>query len=144
MVHISKNCSKLQILIGIMSTFSENYIQIDKVWPQLQPKTWSEAILKKYKSCTILSINSLQKCILEAVIDCLEIQSWLKGEIVPNWMSSLSIAASKMHFSNTGSMFLSNFQRKPLTKQKPPSTLWSRLHHLFVLFHALKSFLKHF
>ena len=84
LVHISKNCSKLQILIGIMSTFSENYIQIDKVWPQLQPKTWSEAILKKYKSCTILSINSLQKCILEAVIDCLEIQSWLKGENVPN------------------------------------------------------------
>ena len=98
MVHISKNCSKLQILIGIMSTFSENYIQIDKVWPQLQPKTWSEAILKKYKSCTILSIDSLQKCILEAVIDCLEIQSWLKGEIVPNWMSCLSITASKMHF----------------------------------------------
>jgi len=98
LVHISKNCSKLQILIGIMSTFSENYIQIDKVWPQLQPKTWSEAILKKYKSCTILSIDSLQKCILEAVIDCLEIQSWLKGEIVPNWMSSLSITASKMHF----------------------------------------------
>ena len=98
LVHISKNCSKLQILIGIMSTFSENYIQIDKVWPQLQPKTWSEAILKKYKSCTILSIDSLQKCILEAVIDCLEIQSWLKGEIVPNWMSSLSMTASKMHF----------------------------------------------
>ena len=98
LVHISKNCSKLQILIGIMSTFSENYIQIDKVWPQLQPKTWSEAILKKYKSCTILSIDSLQKYILEAVIDCLEIQSWLKGEIVPIWMSSLSMAASKMHF----------------------------------------------
>ena len=48
---------------------------------------WSEAILKKYKSCTILSIDSLQKCILKAVIDCLEIQSGLKGEIVPNWMS---------------------------------------------------------
>ena len=98
MVHISKNWRKLQILIGIMSTFSKNFIQINKVWPQLQPKTWSEAILKKYKSCTILSIDSLQKLILEAVIDCLEIQSWLKGEIVPNWMSSLSMAASKMHF----------------------------------------------
>ena len=32
------------------------------------------------------------------VIDCLEIQSWLKGKIVPNWMSRLSMAASKMHF----------------------------------------------
>ena len=98
LVQISKNCSKLQILICIMSTFSENYIQSNKVWPQLQPKTWSEAILKKYKSCTILSIDSLQKCILEVVIDCLKIQSWLKGEIVPNGMSSLSMAASKMYF----------------------------------------------
>ena len=98
MVHISKNWRKLQILIGIMSTFSENFIQINKVWPQLQPETWSEAILKKYKSCTILSIERLQKCILEAAIDCLEIQSWLKGEIVTNWMSSLSMTASKMHF----------------------------------------------
>ena len=95
---MNKNCIKKQILIGIIPTFSEKFIQIDQVWPQLQPKTWSEAILKKYKSCTILSIDSLQKCILEAVIDCLEIQSWLKGEIVPNWMSSLSMAASKMHF----------------------------------------------
>ena len=68
------------------------------MWPQLQPKTWSEAILRIYKSAHHFIIDSLQKCILEAVIDCLEIQSWLKGEIVPNWMSSLSITASKMHF----------------------------------------------
>ena len=81
-----------------MSTFSENFIQIIQVWPQLQPKTWSEAILRIYKSLHHFIIDSLQKCILEAVINCLEIQSWLKGEIVPNWMSSLSKAASKMHF----------------------------------------------
>ena len=98
MVHVSKNCSKLQILIGIMATFSENFIQINQLWPQLQPKTWSEAILRMYKSLLHFIIESLQKCILEAFIDCLEIQSWLKGEIVPNWMSSLSKAASKMHF----------------------------------------------
>ncbi len=63
-----------------MPTFSENFIQIIKVWPQLQPKTWYEAILKKYKSCTILSIDSLQKCILEAAIDRLYIQL---GTILP-------------------------------------------------------------
>ena len=81
-----------------MPTFSENFIQINQLWPQLQPKTWSEAILRICKSLHHFIIDSLQKCILEAVINCLEIQSWLKGEIVPNWMSSLSITASKMHF----------------------------------------------
>ena len=98
LAHVNKNCRKLQILIGIIPTFSENFIQNKQVWPQLQPKTWFEAILKMYKSAHHFIIDSLQKCILEAVIDCLEIQSWLKGEIVPNWMSSLSMAASKMHF----------------------------------------------
>ena len=98
MVHVSKNCSKLQILIGIMATFSENFIQINQLWPQLQPKTWSEAILRMYKSLLHFIIDSLQQCTLEAVIYCLEIQSWLKGKIVPNWMSRLSMAASKMHF----------------------------------------------
>ena len=95
---MNKNCSKLQILIGIMSTFSENFIQINQLWPQLQPKTWSEAILRMYKSLHHFIIDSLQKCILKAVIDCLEIQSWLKGEIVPNGTSSLSMVASKMYF----------------------------------------------
>ena len=98
LVHVNKNCRKLQILIGIIPIFSENFIQNKQVWPQLQPKTWSEAILRIYKSAHHFIIDSLQKCILEAVIDCLEIQSWLKGEIVPNGMSSLSMAASKMHF----------------------------------------------
>ena len=98
LVHVSKNCRKLQILIGIIPKFSENFIKINQMWPQLQPKTWSEAIFKLYKSTHHFIIDSLQKCILEAVIDCLEIQSWLKGENVPNWMSSLSMVASKMHF----------------------------------------------
>ena len=68
------------------------------MWPQLQSKTWSEAILRIYTSLDHFIIDSLQKCILEATIDCQEIQCWLKGEIVPKWMSSLSMAASKMHF----------------------------------------------
>ena len=74
MVHVSKNCSKLQILIGIMSTFSENFIQIIQVWPQLQPKTWSEAILRIYKSLCHFIFDSLQKYIVEAAIDRLDIQ----------------------------------------------------------------------
>ena len=73
MAHVSKNCSKLQILIGIMSTFSENFILINQVLPQLQRKTWSEAILRIYSSLDYFIIDSLQKCILEAAIDCLEI-----------------------------------------------------------------------
>ena len=97
-VHKNKNCRKWQILIGIIQTFSENFIQINQVWPQLQPKTWSEAILKMYKSVHHFIIDSLQKWILKAVIDCLEIHSGLKGKIVTNWMSSLSMAASKMYF----------------------------------------------
>ena len=97
LAHVNKNCRKLQILIGIITTFSEKIFQNKQVWPQLQPKTWSEAILRIYKSVHHFIIDSLQKCILEAVIDCLEIQSWLKGEIVPKWMSSLSKAAFKMH-----------------------------------------------
>ena len=95
---MNKNCIIYQILLGIIPTFSENFIQIDKVWPRLQPKTRSEAILKIYTSLDHFIIDILQKCILEAAIDCQEIQCWLKGEIVPKWMSSLSIAASKIHF----------------------------------------------
>ena len=57
-----------------MTTFSENFIQIDKVWPQLQPKTWSEANLRIYKNLDHFIIDSLQKCILEAAIDRLDIQ----------------------------------------------------------------------
>ena len=95
---MKKTSNEYQFLIGIIPTFSENFIQIIQIWPQLQPKTWSEAIFRMYTSLHHFIIDSLQKCILEAVIDCLEIQSWLKGEIVPNWMSSLSMAASKMHF----------------------------------------------
>ena len=68
------------------------------MWPQLWLQTWSEAILRIYMGLHHFIIDSLQNAFLEAVIDCLEIQSWLKGEIVPNWMSSLSMAASKMHF----------------------------------------------
>ena len=74
LVHVNKNCRKLQILIGIIPTFSENFIQINQVWPQLQPKTWSEAILKMYKSLHHFIIDSLQKCILEACINRLDIK----------------------------------------------------------------------
>ena len=100
LVHLKKKWRKLQILIGIIPTFSEDFIQIDKVWPQLQPKTWSEAILRIYTSLDHFIIDSLQECILEATIDCQEIQCWLKGDIVPKWMSSVSMAASRMHFWN--------------------------------------------
>ena len=73
LVHVNKNCSEYQILIGIMPTFSENFFQINQVWPQLQPKTRSEAILRMFKSLHNFIIDSLQKCILEAAIDRLDI-----------------------------------------------------------------------
>ena len=79
LVHVNKNCRKLQILIGIIPAFSENFIQNQQVWPQKQPKTWFEAVLKIYKSAHHFTIDSFQKCILEAIIDCLEIESWLIG-----------------------------------------------------------------
>ena len=88
----------MQISIGIIHTFSENFNQIDQVWPQLQPKMWSEAILKKYKSCTILSIDSLQKCILEAAIDRLDIQMGTISPFNQDWISRQSMTASKMYF----------------------------------------------
>ena len=43
-----------------------------------------------------LIIDSLQKWILEAAIDRLEIQSWLKADIVPNWISILEAVNDKM------------------------------------------------
>jgi hypothetical protein len=70
---VSKNCIKYEILIGIIPIFSEKFIQIDKVWPQLQPKMWSEAILRIYTSLDHFIIDSLQKWILEAAIDILDI-----------------------------------------------------------------------
>ena len=61
--------------IGIIPIFSENFIQINFVWPQLKPETWSKAILRIYTGMDHLIIDSLQKWILEAAIDRLEIQS---------------------------------------------------------------------
>ena len=48
-------------------------MQINQMLPQLEPKMWSDAILRMYKTLHHFIIDSLQKCILEAVIDCLEI-----------------------------------------------------------------------
>ena len=98
LIHVNKNCSKLQILIGIIPTFSENFIQINQVWPQLQPKTWSEAILRMYKSLHHFIIDSLQKCILEAAIDRLDIQLGTISPFNQDWISRQSMTASKMHF----------------------------------------------
>ena len=83
-----KNCIKYQILIGIIPTFSENFIQINQVWPQLQPQRWSQAILKIYTSLD--HFRQPPKMDFGGCHDRLEIQSWLKGEIVPNWISRLS------------------------------------------------------
>ena len=58
LVHVNKNCRKLQIFIGIIPTFFENVIQINQVWPQLQTKTWSEAILRMYKNSHNFIIDS--------------------------------------------------------------------------------------
>ena len=71
---MNKNCRKLQILIGIIPTFSENFNQIDQVWPQLQPKTWSEAI------------------------DKLDIQLGAISPFNQDWISRQSMTAFKMHF----------------------------------------------
>ena len=97
-VHVNKSCRNLQILIGIIPTFSENFIQINQLWPQLQPKTWSEAILRMYKSLHHFIIDSLQKCILEAAIDRLDIQLGTISPFNQDWISRQSMTASKMHF----------------------------------------------
>ena len=81
-----------------MPTFSENFIQINQVWPQLQPKTWSEAILRMYKSLHHFIIDSLQKCILEAAFDRLDIQLGTISPFNQDWISRQSMTASKMHF----------------------------------------------
>ena len=59
----------------IKSNYYWYHTHINQVWTLLKPLTWSEVILRIY-------------------IDRLEIQSWLKGEIVPNLISSISMAAS--------------------------------------------------
>ena len=81
-----------------MATFSENFIQINQLWPQLQPKTWSEAILRMYKSLHHFIIDSLQKCILEAAIDRLDIQLGTISPFNQDWISRQSMTASKMYF----------------------------------------------
>ena len=98
LVHVKKNWRKLQILIGIIPTFSENFIQIIQVWPQLQPKTWSEAILRIYKSLHHFIFDSLQKYILEAAIDRLDIQFGTISPFNQDWISRQLITVSKMHF----------------------------------------------
>ena len=98
LVHVNKNCIIYEILIGIIPTFSENLIQIDKVLPQLQPKTWSEAILRIYTSLDHFIIDSLQKCILEAAIDRLDIHLGTISPFNQHWISWQSMVASKMHF----------------------------------------------
>ena len=95
---MNKNGIKKQILIGIILTFSKNFIQINQVWPQLQPKMWSEAILRIYTSLDHFIIDSLQKCILEAAIDRLDIQLGTISPFNQDWISRQSMTASKMHF----------------------------------------------
>ena len=90
-----KNCIKYQILIGIIPTFFDDFIRIY----QVKAKASTKAILRIYTGLDHFIIGSLQNWILEAAFDRLEIQSWLKGEIVPNWISSLSMAAFKIHFN---------------------------------------------
>ena len=80
-----------------MPTFSENFIQINQVWPQLQLKTWSEAILRMYKSLHHFIIDSLQKCILEAAIDRLDIKLGTISLFNQDWISRQSMTASKIH-----------------------------------------------
>ena len=96
LVHVIKNCIKYQILIGTISTFSVNFIQINKGWPQLQPKTWSEAILRIHTILDHFIIYSLQKGILEAAIDSLDIQLGTISPFNQYWISRQSITASKM------------------------------------------------
>ena len=55
----------------------------------------SEAIFWIY-----MGLIASNKWILEAAIDRLEIQSWLRVEIVPNGISSLSMTASKIYGPN--------------------------------------------
>ena len=98
LVHVNTNCIKYQILIGIIPTFSENFIQIDKVWPRLQPKTWSEAILRMYTSLDHFSIDSLKKLILEAAIDRLDIHFGTISPFNQHWISWQSMAAPKCIF----------------------------------------------
>ena len=59
------------------------------MWPQLQPKTWSEAVFKMYKCANHFIIDNLQKYILEAAIDRLDIQHWISRQLM---------TASKMLF----------------------------------------------
>ena len=88
----------MQNLIGIIPTFSENFIQISQVWPQLQPKTWSKAVFEKYKSANHFIIDSRQKYILEAAIDRLDIQLVTILPFNPEWISRQSMTAFKIHF----------------------------------------------
>ena len=68
------------------------------MWPQLQPKTWSEAVLKMYKGANYFIIDSLQKCILEAAIDRLDIQLGTISPFNPDWIARQSMTAFKMQF----------------------------------------------
>ena len=58
------------------------------------PRPFSECT----RVCTIFYHWQPPKWGLKATIDRLEIQCWLKGEIVPNWISSLPMAAFKIQF----------------------------------------------
>ena len=58
----------------IKSNYYWYHTHINQMWTLLKPLTWSEIILRIY-------------------IDKVEIQSWLKVEIVPNLISSISVAA---------------------------------------------------
>ena len=98
LVYVKIICNTNQIFIGIKPIFSENFIQINQVWPQLQLKMWSQAIFRIYTGFDHFYHWRPPKCILEAAIDKLEIQF---GKISPfnqYWISSLSMAFSKNLF----------------------------------------------
>ena len=100
LVYVKKNCIIYQIFIGIIPTFSEKSIQFTEVWPELRLQTWSKAIFKIYTSLDhfIIDIWQPPKWVLEAAIDRLKIQLGIISLFNQIWISSLSMAASKINF----------------------------------------------
>ena len=97
LVYLKKNALNIKFLLASYPHLLTISFELTK--SKLKSQSWSKAILGIYTGLDHFIIGNLQKWILEAAIDRLEIQSWLKGETVPNWISSLSMAAFKIHFN---------------------------------------------
>ena len=77
MGHRIKKFSKYQFYLYILPTSSKSFIEINQVWPHLQPQKHMEVKLKIYTPCLPLIRDNNEKRQCFILRKLIEIASWI-------------------------------------------------------------------